>query len=76
MVHKRYINRDGKKFGPYYYESYRDKDGNIRKRYIKDYKPAKKDSKSVVENFKIKIFMIFMAVIALLILSFIFFGQD
>jgi hypothetical protein len=41
MVYKRYIKRDGKTFGPYYYESYRDSSGNIRSRYLKDYKPKK-----------------------------------
>jgi hypothetical protein len=34
MVYKKYIKRGGKIFGPYYYESYRDKDGKARKRYI------------------------------------------
>ncbi|MFH1710817.1 MAG: hypothetical protein ABH840_00730 [Nanoarchaeota archaeon] len=34
MVFKRYIKRDGKKFGPYLYESYRDKEGNVKKRYV------------------------------------------
>jgi len=34
MVYKKYITRGGKKFGPYYYESYRDKDGKVRTRYV------------------------------------------
>jgi len=34
MVFKRYIKRDGKKFGPYLYESYRDSNGNVQKRYV------------------------------------------
>lgn len=41
MVYKRYIKRGGKTFGPYYYESYRDSSGNIKSRYLKDYKPRK-----------------------------------
>src|SRR3989344_2449985 len=34
MVHKKYIKINGKKYGPYYYESYRE-NGKIKKRYIK-----------------------------------------
>ncbi len=33
MVHKKYIKRNGKKFGPYYYENYRE-NGKIKTRYI------------------------------------------
>ena len=36
MVHKRYVYKNGKKYGPYYYHSYRDKDGKVKKHYIKD----------------------------------------
>ncbi|MEK6918145.1 MAG: S8 family serine peptidase [Nanoarchaeota archaeon] len=41
MVFKRYIHRNGKKFGPYYYESYRDKDGIKRTRYVPDYESGR-----------------------------------
>src|SRR3989344_1595585 len=34
MVYKRYIKRDGKTFGPYYYESYRDDKGRTRTRLV------------------------------------------
>jgi len=34
MAYKKYIKRNGKTFGPYYYESYRDSSGIVRKRYI------------------------------------------
>ena len=34
MAYKKYIKRDGKVFGPYYYESYRDKNGKVRKKYV------------------------------------------
>ena len=34
MVYKKYIKRGGKTFGPYYYESYRDADGNVKTRYV------------------------------------------
>ncbi|MBI3623719.1 hypothetical protein HY212_06610 [Candidatus Pacearchaeota archaeon] len=36
MVYKRYIYRNGKKFGPYYYHTYRDKEGKTHSRYIED----------------------------------------
>ena len=34
MVYERYIYRNGKKFGPYYYHTYRDKDGKTHSRYV------------------------------------------
>ena len=42
MAYKRYFYRNGKKFGPYYYESYRDKNGDVKKRYIGKINPDKK----------------------------------
>jgi parallel beta-helix repeat protein len=39
MVYKKYIKKKGKVFGPYYYESYRDEDGNVKTRYLENYKP-------------------------------------
>jgi len=35
MVHKKYLIVKSKRYGPYYYESYR-KDGKVMKRYIKN----------------------------------------
>ena len=40
MVYKKYIKRDGKIFGPYYYESYRE-DGKVKTRFVSG--PKKKD---------------------------------
>jgi hypothetical protein len=34
MVYKRYIVRDGKKIGPYYYKSVRTSDGRVKSVYI------------------------------------------
>lgn len=34
MVYKRYIIRDGKKIGPYYYKSVRTSDGRVKSVYI------------------------------------------
>jgi hypothetical protein len=35
MAYQKYITINGKKYGPYYYQSYRDKNGVVRKRYVK-----------------------------------------
>jgi hypothetical protein len=43
MVYERFIVVNGEKYGPYYYESYRDKDGKVVSRRLKDYRPEKKD---------------------------------
>ncbi len=40
MVYKKYITRGGKVFGPYYCESYRDKEGKVRTRFISGPKGA------------------------------------
>jgi len=56
MVHKKYIKRGGKVFGPYYYESYRDGD-KVKKVYIggeKEYKKwlkKRKPKKQLKNNF-------------------------
>ena len=34
MVYKKYITKDGKRFGPYLYESYRDEKGDVKTRYV------------------------------------------
>ena len=34
MVYKKFIKRVGKRFGPYFYESYRDKKGHVKTRYV------------------------------------------
>ena len=34
MVYRKYIKRGGQKFGPYYFKSVRDKDGNVRSIYL------------------------------------------
>ena len=34
MVHKRYVYKNGKRYGPYYYHSYRDGD-KVKKHYLK-----------------------------------------
>jgi hypothetical protein len=61
MVYKRYIQRGGKKFGPYYYESYRDKNGKIKTRYLKEGKSK-----------KLSFFLIFLIVLITSIIATIF----
>lgn len=40
MVYKKYIKRNGKTFGPYYYESYRE-NGRVKTRFVSG--PRKRD---------------------------------
>jgi hypothetical protein len=69
MVYKRYIKKkvNGKfvNFGPYYYESYRDKDGKVKTRYISG--PETSSGKSNVTNKKISnsFFLIPLAIVIL-----------
>jgi parallel beta-helix repeat protein len=42
MVFKKYHYRNGKKFGPYYYQSYRDKDGKVKRTYLGTENPSTK----------------------------------
>ncbi|MCD4666742.1 hypothetical protein K8R47_02955 [archaeon] len=43
MVHKRYIKRDGKVYGPYFYKSVRSKDGKVKNIYLGDNYKEKND---------------------------------
>jgi len=43
MVYKKYIKRGGKRFGPYYFKTYRAKNGSVKSIYLgRDYKPKPK----------------------------------
>jgi len=44
MAYKKYLKRNGKRVGPYYYESYRDENGKVKKRYLGTKNPDKKVS--------------------------------
>lgn len=46
MVHKRYVKKGGKTYGPYYYKTVRDKDGNVKNVYLGS---AEKDKRNVVQ---------------------------
>lgn len=65
MVYKTYIKRNGKKFGPYYYETYRDENGKVRSRYVKNpskkSKPKRKSKKLNLSNIFLIIILLFFA---------------
>ena len=52
MAYKKYIKKNGKTFGPYYYESYRDSKGKVRKKYVGTTNPHKeeKQTKEAIRN--------------------------
>jgi len=64
MVHKYYVKRNGKKFGPYYYRSYRDGD-KVKKEYLGT------KLKELSDETPLLFFMVFLA--AFLIFSFLYF---
>lgn len=70
MVYKKYIKRGKKIHGPYYYESYRDESGAIRKKYLGAGNPA--------HSFFRSFLFIFVLVIVVCFISFsflIFYGK-
>jgi len=62
MVYKRYIKKNGKLIGPYYYESYRDENGDVKKRYLGNSLPSSHKSKLMVV---LQFSLIIVAVLAL-----------
>lgn len=68
MAYKRYFNINGKKYGPYYYQSYRDKNGKIKKKYI-----SLKKIKSQRKSFTPTIFFVFLLLIILGVFLFFMF---
>jgi len=80
MAYKKYHYRKGKRYGPYYYESYRDKTGKVKKRYIgitdsnkesKDFLPTKNSRKSTT-NFNKNLFFIFLFLFLIVFAGFSF----
>ncbi|MFH1358784.1 MAG: LamG domain-containing protein, partial [archaeon] len=83
MVFKRYIKRGGKVYGPYYYKSYRDKNGIVRKKYLGITDPTKDKKKNIIRKnslkknysftpqFNSKLFTIILLVLVILGLFFI-----
>ncbi|MFA7707701.1 MAG: hypothetical protein WCX73_02020, partial [Candidatus Pacearchaeota archaeon] len=74
MAYKRFFYRNGNKFGPYYYESYRDKNGKVRKKYVGTIDP---DKKLVTPTKKLFIFIFISAIVLILLgLSFFYFQNQ
>src|SRR3989344_6447273 len=48
MSYKRVVKKKGKSYGPYVYESYRDSDGKVKKRYLGKVEDKKKLSSSFI----------------------------
>src|SRR6056297_1839509 len=71
MAYKKYLKKGGKVYGPYYYESYRDKDGNVRKKYVGTTPPKKKKSS---RNFKF-LWAISLVLVILLISGLAFYSD-
>ena len=61
MVYKKFIKRDGKVFGPYYYESYRDSKGHVKTRFISG--PKKTDKINLFSSKKMFLFIIGLGII-------------
>ncbi|MBT3642700.1 LamG domain-containing protein [archaeon] len=76
MSYEKFVIKKGKKYGPYIYESYRDSDGHVKKRYLgkgtekKKSLVSKKSPNSIFPNKKFSIFLIF----GLLIFGLLIFG--
>jgi hypothetical protein len=84
MAYKKYIKVGGKKYGPYYYESYRDKEtGKVKKRYVSEGSSVEKDvgAKKFLSGkfFQYLFALIFLGVLIFFAFSFtgmIFFDKD
>jgi hypothetical protein len=66
MVHYRYIKKGGKKYGPYFYESYRE-NGQIKKHYLGQEPP--KNSRVAL-----RVFTIAFIILAIIFAAFIFYS--
>ena len=62
MSYKRVVKRKGKSYGPYVYESYRDKDGKVKKRYLGKFEEKKKMPVSFVFPLGVLIFLFLIGV--------------
>ncbi|MDP2926159.1 MAG: hypothetical protein Q8N99_07315 [Nanoarchaeota archaeon] len=74
MVYKRYIKRNGKLCGPYYYESYRDKNGKVISKYLKDYKPKRNYIPYL--SYFLGFFVLVILILLFYNLSFVFTGKS
>ena len=67
LAYKRYITKDGKKLGPYYYHNVRDKKGKIKSVYLGTEHPDKQGKEEVVQKphpfLSFFILVVFLAII-------------
>jgi len=66
LVYVKYIKRGGKKYGPYYYQSIRDKNGNIKNLYVGKVK-KKKNIKKI--DYTLLIFFTILSLVTLLFIG-------
>jgi hypothetical protein len=69
MGHKRYVVKNGKVYGPYLYESYRDSQGNVKKRYLGRHSDLKRGSLSFI------VIMMILMLLSLFMLASLFFSK-
>lgn len=69
MGHQRYVFKNGKVYGPYTYHSYRDEDGNVKKRYLGKYQEEFKKGELISVSFFILLFLVSMGFIGKIILN-------
>ena len=72
MVYKKYIKKDGKLFGPYYYRSRRDKDGRVITEYISKESPKPKKNSDFFSKINYA-FLVSAGILLFLLLSIIFY---
>ena len=71
MGHQRYVVKNGKVYGPYTYHSYRDENGNVKKRYLgKQHKEYKKGELFSVSFFAL-LFLVSVGFIGKILLNLI-----
>ena len=68
MVYKKYVKQNGKKFGPYYYESYRDSKGKVKSRFVSNSKKLDKIKDRIKQNKNFLILLLILLILTTIIL--------
>jgi len=58
MGHQRYVVKNGKVYGPYTYHSYRDENGDVKKRYLGKAQREVKKGELLSVSFFILVFLV------------------
>jgi len=69
MGHQRYVIKNGKVYGPYTYHSYRDENGNVKKRYLGKHQEEHKKGELVSVSFFVLVFLVSLGFIGKIILD-------